>query len=108
MILDFGCWSPEERYAIRAIAELVPADFVLEYVRVAESERRARCDRRWLAAPETTFEMTAEDHDRFAALCRPPTEDELSYGPVPEPPTGFETWPDWASHRWPTLPRLDA
>ena len=33
--------------------------------------------------------MTREDQDRFVSLCRPPTEDELSYGPVPEPPAGF-------------------
>ena len=108
VILDFGCWSPEERYAIRVIADQVQANFTMEYVRVAEAERRARCDRRWLEAPETTFEMTDADHDRFVSLCRPPTEDELSYGPVPEPPAGFQTWPHWASHRWPTLPRLDS
>ena len=108
VILDFGCWSPEERYAIRAIAEVAHADFTMAYVQVPESVRRARCDRRWLEAPETTFEMSAEDHDRFLALCRPPTEAELSYGAVPDPPAGFETWPDWASRRWPTLPRLDS
>jgi predicted kinase len=108
VILDFGCWSPDERYAIRAIAELADANFTLEYLRIGESERRARCDQRWLRAPETTFEMTNADHDRFVLLCRPPTESELSYGPIPEPPAGFDTWPQWASHRWPTLPLLDA
>src|SRR5262249_9016496 len=41
VVVDFGCWSPEERYAIRAIAELVGADFTIEYVRIDESERRA-------------------------------------------------------------------
>ncbi|MFZ2015244.1 MAG: ATP-binding protein [Nocardioides sp.] len=108
VILDFGCWSPEERYAIRAVAELVHADFTMEYVHVAESVRRARCDRRWAEAPETTFEMSAEDHDRFVSQCRPPTEVELSFVPAPEPPAGFESWLHWASHQWPTLPRLDS
>jgi predicted kinase len=107
VILDFGCWSPEERFAIRAIAELVGARFAIEYVEIPESERRARSDRRWLTARETTFEMTSADHDRYVAAFRPPTEEELSYGPLPEPPAGFTTWPHWASDRWPSLPRLD-
>ncbi len=106
-ILDFGCWSPEERYAIRAIAELTHADFTIEYLKVDESVRRERCDRRWLQAPDSTFEMTSADHDRFASLCQPPTQIELTSGPLPDPPTGFETWPQWASSRWPTLPVLD-
>ena len=29
MILDFGCWSPEERYALRAIAESPKAAYLL-------------------------------------------------------------------------------
>ena len=108
VILDFGCWSPEERYAVRTITELANASFVMEYVSIPEPERRARCDRRWAESRETTFEMTGEDHDRFVLLCLPPSADELSNGPIPRPPTGFETWPQWASERWPTLPRLDA
>jgi predicted kinase len=80
VILDFGCWSPEERYAIRVIAELAQANFTMEYVKIAESQRRARCDRRWLEAPETTFEMTCVHHDRFVSLFQPPTDSELSYG----------------------------
>jgi predicted kinase len=107
VILDFGCWSPDERYAIRSIAELAGARFTMEYVQVTESERRARCDRRWLEASGTTFEMTNEDHDRFVALFRPPTQNELAHGPLPDPPAGFGTWSQWASDRWPTLPVLD-
>lgn len=107
VILDFGCWSPEERYAIRAIAESVGARFDLRWVSVAEQVRRDRAAARWQSAPESTFPMSDSDHDRFVALCRPPSPDELSYAPLPEPPAGFESWPHWASDRWPTLPRLD-
>ncbi len=106
VILDFGCWSPEERYAIRAIAGLVDADFSLEHLTLPEPERRRRCDRRWVESPGTTFEMTADDHDRFVALVQPPTAAELTYGPMPEPPEGHPSWPSWASDRWPTLPVL--
>lgn len=107
VILDFGCWSPEERYAIRAIVELAHATFTIEYLKITESERRARCDQRWLQAPETTFEMTNADHDRFVSLCQPPTENELLYAAIPQPPPDFASWPHWASDRWPTLLRLD-
>ena len=40
VILDFGCWSAEERYAIRVIAETAGAHFALEYVHSSEAERR--------------------------------------------------------------------
>ena len=104
VILDFGCWSPEERYAIRAIAESTGADFRLEYVEVDEDERRRRASRRWLDAPHTTFEMTDADHDHFLARIQPPTRDELEYRPIPPPPAGHVSWFAWASSRWPTLP----
>jgi predicted kinase len=107
VVLDFGCWSAEERYAIRAVAESAGARFDLRYVEIDEAERRARAAARWELAPESTFAMSDEDHDRFLALCRPPSEAELTYAPAPDPPPGFESWLHWASERWPTLPRLD-
>jgi predicted kinase len=107
VILDFGCWSPDERHAIRAITESVPARFDLRYVCVDEAERRARATARWETAPETTFPMSEDDHDQFVALCIPPSPAELSYAPIPEAPSPFENWFDWASDRWPSLPRLD-
>lgn len=108
VILDFGCWSPEERYAIRSIAEGVGASFRLHHLTLEETERRRRCAHRWLMAPETTFEMTDDDHARFRDLCVPPSAEELAYAPIPKPPDSSETWAAWASERWPTLPRLDA
>jgi predicted kinase len=107
VVLDFGCWSAEERYAIRAVAESAAAGFDLRYVEIDEAERRTRAAARWELAPESTFPMSDEDHNRFLALCRPPSEAELTYAPVPHPPTGSESWLHWASDRWPTLPRLD-
>ena len=104
VILDFGCWSAEERYAIRVIAESVGADYSLEYVHAPEPERRRRATQRWLEAPETTFEMTDADHDRFLASIELPSRDELDGGAIPPPPQGHETWTGWASWRWPTLP----
>ena len=107
VILDFGCWSPDERYALRAIANVAGADFELHYFVLPEDERRKRATARWRESPEETFEMTHEDHERFRACFRPPTTDELQGCPLPPPPVPFESWPAWASDRWPTLPRLD-
>lgn len=106
VVLDFGCWSPEERWAIRVIAASAGAVFALEYLSVDEPTRRARAARRWAEAPETTFEMTEADHDRFLAECIPPSEAELRGDPVPPPPEPHPTWFAWASSRWPTLPDL--
>ena len=68
VILDFGCWSSDERYALRAIADLAVADFELHYVTLPEDERRRRATSRWREAPEETFEMTLDDHERFRTL----------------------------------------
>lgn len=108
VILDFGCWSPEERYAIRAITESVGGRFDLQYVSIDEAERRARVRSRWDTAPETTFAMSDADQDRFLALFTPPSASELSYDPIPDPPYGFVNWFEWASERWPSLPHLDS
>jgi predicted kinase len=107
VILDFGCWSSDERYALRAIADLAGADFELHYVALPEDERRERATARWREAPDETFELTLDDHERFRALFTPPTTDELQGFPLPSPPMPFESWPAWAANRWPTLPRLD-
>ena len=107
VILDFGCWSAEERFAIRSVAESVGARFDLQYVEIDEALRRARAAKRWEDAPESTFPMSDADHDRFLALCQPPSSDELTYAEVPDPPADYESWLHWASNRWPTLPRLD-
>lgn len=107
IVLDFGCWAADERYAIRSIAELAGAVFDMAYVSVPEPERRARAAQRWREAPESTFPMTDADHDRFRELFQPPAPDELAYAPAPPPPAGFDSWSHWASERWPSLPRLD-
>jgi predicted kinase len=107
VILDFGCWSPEERWALRAIAGIAGADFELHFLALPEDERRERSAARRRESPGDTFELTDEDHERFRALFRPPTADELDGRALPPPPEPFESWPAWAAARWPTLPRLD-
>lgn len=107
VVLDFGCWSAEERYAIRVIASLADANFRLHYVDLPEAERRARAEQRWRETPEATFDITDRDHDDFLGRFQRPSADELSNGAIPQPPVSFASWPAWASQRWPTLPLLD-
>ena len=106
VVLDFGCWSPEERSALHAVADLAGADFELHYLVLPEDERRERATKRWRESPGEIFAMTVEDHERFRTQFTPPTDDELAGVRIP-PPAPFESWPAWASDRWPSLPRLD-
>ena len=106
VVLDFGCWSPQERWALRVLCEGAGARFELLSLELDEGERRTRSARRWREAPHTTFEMTEADHDRFLAGFTPVTPDEVAGHPVPPPPPGYDDWPGWAAARWPTLPVL--
>lgn len=104
VILDFGCWSSDERYAIRHLAESAGGRFELVVAVADEQERRERAGRRWAETPAETFPMTAADHDRFLASYQPPTAAELGYAPIPQPPDGAPDWRSWACERWPGLP----
>ena len=89
----------EEFLEIFSVGLVVGGSIVIPHL------RRARA--RWETAPETTFPMSDEDHDRFLDLCLPPSAAELSYAPIPSAPAGCADWFDWAVRRWPTLPRFD-
>lgn len=107
VILDFGCWSPEERWAIRDTAQRARARFELVSFELTEAERRRRASRRFAEAPHTTFEMTDADHDRYLKQIQLPTADEFAGKPMPSPPAPHQNWPGWAAERWPSLPVLE-
>jgi len=104
VVLDFGCWSADERYAVRAVTELAGAEFRLQYLSLPEEERRARCAQRWRETPEETFPMTDEDQEGYLTRFEPPSPDELAGVPAPDPPRGHDTWSEWAADRWPSFP----
>lgn len=106
VVLDFGCWSQAERWAVRAVAEHAGGRFRLLFIDLPEDERRARTMARWEADPSATFEITDDDHDRFQGVFQPPTEAEIAAKHLPAPPTGFRSWLAWAADRWPTLPEF--
>jgi len=104
-VLDFGCWSADERWAVRAVAEHAGGRFQMHVLDLDERERRARSAARWRDDPRSTFEMTDADHDRYVELYERPTDAELHAG-LPAPPPGSATWLAWAAGRWPSLPDL--
>lgn len=106
VVLDFGCWAEDERWAVRAVAEHAGARFQMHFVDLPESARRHRAGARWQADPASTFEITDEDHERSARAFQPPSESELNAPCIPEAPEGFESWLTWAAARWPSLPDL--
>lgn len=106
VVLDFGCWAADERWAVRAVAEHAEARFELHFVDLPETERRARAALRWKADPGSTFEMTTADHERFHRLFERPSEVEMNAKHLPAPPVGSASWLQWAADRWPSLPDL--
>lgn len=108
VVLDFGCWSADERWAVRAVTEHAGARFQMHFVDLPETVRRHRAATRWRTDPGSTFEMTVADHERFFGLFQPPSENELEAAGLPEAPKGFESWLSWAAARWPSLPDFDA
>jgi predicted kinase len=110
VVLDFGCWTANERWAIRSLAEHAGARYELIFVDLPEDERRARVAQRWREDPGSTFEMTSADNDLYVSAFQRPSDRELTAGPTPGPtpgpPSGHATWLAWAAERWPSLPDL--
>ncbi|GAB2544823.1 AAA family ATPase [Brachybacterium huguangmaarense] len=106
VVLDFGCWSPEERWALRAIAAGAGARCELVVPEASETERRRRCADRWRTAPSTTFPISETDHDLYATQYVPPGPAERAGALLPSSPAGTASWGAWAAGRWPSLPVL--
>ena len=104
VVLDFGLRSRDERSALRWLATSAGATCQVIYLPVNPDVQRARILRRQATAPHTTFPMTEADLDAWRQQFEVPDAAELSDGgPVPEPPPGWSGWPEWATHRWPSL-----
>lgn len=107
VILDFGCWSPEECWALHALADAYGAGFELVVPQLDEPERRRRVKKRWELSSSSTFYLSDSEQDEFVAMYRPPTGDELDGSPIPSPPTGFGSWGEWVVWRWPSAPLVE-
>ena len=100
VVLDFGLWSREERFALRSIAASVGAASEVIYLPVDREVQLGRVRDRWEHTPEQTFPMTEADLDVWRTQFDVPDAAELSNASLPSPPPGDESWFDWAARRW--------
>ncbi|WP_459647666.1 AAA family ATPase [Kitasatospora sp. Ki12] len=104
VVVDYGCWSRQERSAIRWLAEAEGACFRMLYLPVDDRPQRARIARRWETAPDETFPMTeAEILDGRAHFEEPDAAELAGLGAVEGPPPGWTDWRAWAANRWPSF-----
>ncbi|MCF3963296.1 AAA family ATPase [Streptomyces fuscigenes] len=103
VVVDFGCWSRDERSAVRSLAEAAGASCELVYLPVDPATQRARVARRWSAAPDETFPMSEADLAHWRAAFEEPDAAELAGRDTGPPPPGFADWAGWAAARWPSL-----
>ncbi|MGW7023083.1 ATP-binding protein [Streptomyces decoyicus] len=103
VVLDFGCWSRDERSAIRWLVASVGASCHLVYVPVDHETQCARIVRRQSTTPDHTFPMSEADLLHWRTLFQEPDAAELEGHQVGGPPPGWPGWREWAADRWPSL-----
>jgi predicted kinase len=104
VVLDFGLWSRDERWALRSLAASAGAAARVVYLPIDRDAQRARIAHRQATAPHTTFPMSEADIDTWRTTFQAPDAAELSDGGgIPAPPPGCPGWPEWAADRWPPL-----
>ncbi len=102
VILDFGVWSKDERSALRFLARQEGADCELDYAPIEHAEQVRRINHRTATDLRTAFAISEADLVSFRGFFQEPDGDELNSPDIDPPPTGFATWNDWSSSRWPT------
>lgn len=103
VVLDFGCWSRDERSAIRWLTESVGASCQLIYLPVDHETQLTRIAHRQATTPDQTFPMSTDDVVQWRALFEEPDAAELDGTKDIVPPTGCTGWLEWAANRWPSL-----
>jgi predicted kinase len=102
VVIDFGLWGRDERSALRQAAADRGANVEMIYLDVSLTEQRRRLDRRQADEPDTTWPISHEELAGWSDIIEVPTPGELDGSePVDDPPTGFASWDEWRSHRWP-------
>ncbi|WP_205707942.1 AAA family ATPase [Kineococcus vitellinus] len=103
VVVDFGLWSRDERWALRRLFTDAGARCRLVHLSVDPATQRARVDARRAAAPHAEVEMTDAALRGYREAFEEPGARELAGGAVPDPPAGHRTWAQWAVRRWPSL-----
>lgn len=105
VILDFGLWSADERWALRDLARGCSADCVLLVAEASGTARRRRARDRFAVDPGRELEMSEHDHLAAEQVYQPPTAAELDARDLPSPPAGYPSWQAWTGVRWRLAPR---
>ncbi|MYT80229.1 Predicted kinase [Streptomyces sp. MnatMP-M77] len=103
VVVDYGCWSRDERSAIRWLVEAEEACFRMIYLPVDEETQRARIAHRWATAPEETPPMSEADIMHGRAHFEEPDAAELGNRRSTGPPPEWADWREWAADRWPSF-----
>lgn len=102
VVLDFGLWAKDERSALRWLARASGATSRVVYLPVEKDVQRARIAHRQQTAPHQTYPMSEADLDGWRMQFQAPGSEELAEGDLPDPPSGWTSWPEWAEHHWPS------
>ncbi|MFF7247848.1 AAA family ATPase [Embleya sp. NPDC008237] len=103
VVVDYGCWSRDERSAIRRLVEAEGACFRMVYLPVDEETQRTRVAHRWATTPEETLPMSEADILHGRAHFEEPDAAELEGRGDADPPPGWVDWREWAANRWPSF-----
>jgi predicted kinase len=103
VVLDFGLWGRDERSALRWLARSAGAACQVLYLPVDKETQLSRVSHRQATTPHQTFPMTEAELDSWRVQFHEPDAAELDGDEIPDPPAGYQNWPDWAVGRWPSL-----
>jgi predicted kinase len=103
VVVDYGCWSRDERSAIRWLAEAEEACVSMIYLPVDDETQRTRIAHRWTTAAGKTFPMAEADILYGRAHFEEPDAAELGGRAASGPPPGWVSWREWAADRWPSF-----
>jgi predicted kinase len=102
VILDYGLWGRDERWALRWLARSAGAASQVVYLPVDKDVQLARIAHRQATTPHQTFPMSEADVDQWRENFQAPDAAELHGGELPSPPAGWPGWGEWAVDHWPS------
>ncbi|MFI6152945.1 AAA family ATPase [Kitasatospora sp. NPDC051170] len=103
VVVDYGCWSRQERTAIHWMTEAEGAAFRMLYLPVDDATQRARIAHRWATTPEETFPLGEADIRFGRTHFEEPDAAELRGDRPAGPPGEWADWRAWAADRWPSF-----
>lgn len=103
VVLDFGCWSRNERCALRWLADRAGGTFELVYLPVDRATQQQRVAQRRDESPLESIVLTTAELDSYEQVFDVPDAAELAGSYSSAPPQGWADWLAWAIQRWPAL-----